>query len=56
MKSIGLNEQQFEKMKSLVQEAKEAPLPDRTVIMVAVKEADGWRVAAGQFAKQHEGP
>jgi uncharacterized protein (TIGR02246 family) len=39
-----------------VQEAKEAPLLDRAVIMVAVKEADGWRVAAGQVAKQHEGP
>lgn len=39
-----------------VQDAKEAPLLDRAVIMVAVKQADGWRIAAGQDAKQHEGP
>ena len=39
-----------------VQDAKEAPALDRGMIMVAVKQADGWRVAAGQVAKQHEGP
>ena len=39
-----------------VQDAKEAPLLDRAVIMVAVKQADGWRIAAGQVTKQHEGP
>jgi uncharacterized protein (TIGR02246 family) len=39
-----------------VQDAKEAPLLDRAVIMVVVKQADGWRIAAGQVTKQHEGP
>jgi hypothetical protein len=39
-----------------VQDAKEVPVLDRAMIMVAVKQADGWRVAAGQVAKQHEGP
>ena len=39
-----------------VQDAKEAPALDRAVIMVAVKQADGWRIAAGQVTKQHEGP
>ena len=39
-----------------VQDAKEAPLLDRAVIMVAVKQAGGWRIAAGQVTKQHEGP
>jgi uncharacterized protein (TIGR02246 family) len=39
-----------------VQEAKEVPALDRAVIMVAVKQADGWRIAAGQVTKQHEGP
>ena len=39
-----------------VQDAKEAPSLDRAVIMVAVKQADGWRIAAGQVTKQHEGP
>jgi len=38
-----------------VQDAKEAPLLDRAMIMVVVKQADGWRIAAGQDAKQHEG-
>ena len=39
-----------------VQDAKEAPLLDRAIVMVVVKQADGWRIAAGQDAKQHEGP
>jgi uncharacterized protein (TIGR02246 family) len=39
-----------------VQDAKEAPLLDRAMIMVVVKETDGWRIAAGQDTKQHEGP
>jgi len=39
-----------------VQDAKEVPALDRAMIMVAVKQADGWRVAAGQVTKQHEGP
>jgi uncharacterized protein (TIGR02246 family) len=39
-----------------VQDAKEAPALDRGMIMVAVKQADGWRIAAGQVTKQHEGP
>lgn len=39
-----------------VQDAKEVPVLDRAMIMVAVKQADGWRIAAGQVTKQHEGP
>jgi uncharacterized protein (TIGR02246 family) len=39
-----------------VQDAKEAPLLDRAIIMVVVKQGDGWRLAAGEDAKQHEGP
>lgn len=39
-----------------VQDAKEAALLHRAVIMVAVKQGDGWRIAAGQVTKQHEGP
>jgi uncharacterized protein (TIGR02246 family) len=39
-----------------VQDAKEAPVLDRAVMMVAVKHADGWRIATGQITKQHEGP
>jgi uncharacterized protein (TIGR02246 family) len=39
-----------------VQDAKEVPALDRAIIMVAAKQADGWRLAAGQVAKQHEGP
>ena len=39
-----------------VQDAKEVPVLDRAMIMVAVKQVDGWRVAAGQVTKQHEGP
>jgi uncharacterized protein (TIGR02246 family) len=39
-----------------VQDAKEVPALDRAMIMVAVKQADGWRIAAGQVTKQHEGP
>ena len=39
-----------------VQDAREAPLLDRAMIMVVVKQADGWRITAGQVTKQHEGP
>ena len=39
-----------------VQDAKEFPALDRAMMMVAVKQADGWRIAAGQVTKQHEGP
>jgi uncharacterized protein (TIGR02246 family) len=39
-----------------VQDAKDAPLLDRAIIMVVVKQGDSWRIAAGQDAKQHEGP
>jgi uncharacterized protein (TIGR02246 family) len=39
-----------------VQDAKEVPVLDRSMIMVAVKQTDGWRIAAGQFTKRHEGP
>jgi uncharacterized protein (TIGR02246 family) len=39
-----------------VLDAREAPLLDRAVIMVVVKQADGWRITAGQVTKQHEGP
>jgi hypothetical protein len=39
-----------------VQDAKEVPALDRAIMMVAVKQADGWRIAAGQVARQHEGP
>jgi uncharacterized protein (TIGR02246 family) len=39
-----------------VQDAKEAPLLDRAMMMVVVKQDDSWRIAAGQDAKQHEGP
>jgi uncharacterized protein (TIGR02246 family) len=39
-----------------VQDAKEAPALDRAMIMVVVKQADRWRIAAGQVTKQHEGP
>jgi uncharacterized protein (TIGR02246 family) len=39
-----------------VQDAKEVPALDRAMMMVAVKQADGWRIAAEQVTKQHEGP
>lgn len=39
-----------------VQDAKEVPVLDGAMIMVAVKQADGWRIAAGQVTKQYEGP
>lgn len=39
-----------------VQDAKEVPVLDQSIFMVAVKQSDGWRVAAGQVTKQHEGP
>lgn len=34
---------------------KEIPGIDRAMIIVAVKESDGWRISAGQLTKQHEG-
>ena len=39
-----------------VQDAKETPALDRAMMMVAVKQPDGWRIAAGQVARQHEAP
>ena len=38
-----------------LQDGKEVPVLDRAMIFVAVKEADGWKIAAGQLTKQHEG-
>jgi uncharacterized protein (TIGR02246 family) len=38
-----------------VENGKEVPVLDRAMIMVAVKQADGWRIAVGQLTKQHEG-
>ena len=39
-----------------VQDSKEVPVLDRSMVMVAVNQVDGWRIAAGQVTKQHEGP
>ena len=38
-----------------LEDGKEVPVLDRAMIIVAVKEADGWKIAAGQLTKQHEG-
>ncbi len=38
-----------------VQDGKEVPVLDRAMILVVVKGADGWKIAAGQLTKQHEG-
>lgn len=38
-----------------LQDGKEVPVLDRAMILVAVKQADGWKIAAGQLTKQHEG-
>ena len=38
-----------------LQNGKEVPVLDRTMILVAVRETDGWKIAAGQLRKQHEG-
>jgi len=38
-----------------LQDGKEEPGLDRAMILVAVREADGWQIAAGQLTKQHEG-
>ena len=38
-----------------LQDGKEVPVLDRAIILVAVKEPDGWKIAAGQLTKQHEG-
>lgn len=38
-----------------LKEGKEVPVLDRAMIIVAVKEADGWKIAVGQLTKQHEG-
>jgi uncharacterized protein (TIGR02246 family) len=38
-----------------LQDGKEVPVLDRAMIFVAVKEADEWKIAAGQLTKQHEG-
>jgi uncharacterized protein (TIGR02246 family) len=38
-----------------LEDGKEVPALDRAMIIVAVKGADGWKIAAGQLTKQHEG-
>jgi len=38
-----------------VEDGKEVPGIDRAMVIVAVKEADGWKIATGQITKQHEG-
>ena len=38
-----------------LQDGKEVPVLDRAMMLVAVKGADGWKIAAGQLTKQHEG-
>lgn len=38
-----------------LQDGKEVPVLDRAMILVAVKEGDGWKITAGQLTKQHEG-
>jgi len=41
--------------REFLEDGKEVPVLDRAMIMVVVKQADGWRIAAGQLTKQHEG-
>ena len=36
-------------------DGKEVPGIDRAMIIVAVKQPDGWKIAVGQLTKQHEG-
>jgi len=38
-----------------VEDGKEVPGIDRAMVIVAVKEADGWKIATCQITKQHEG-
>jgi uncharacterized protein (TIGR02246 family) len=38
-----------------LQDGKAVPVLDRAMMLVAVKQADGWKIAAGQLTKQHEG-
>ena len=38
-----------------LEDGKEVPGLDRAMMIVAVKEADAWKIAAGQLTKQHEG-
>lgn len=38
-----------------VQDGKEVAELDRAMIIVAVKQPDGWKIAVGQLTKQHEG-
>jgi uncharacterized protein (TIGR02246 family) len=38
-----------------LQDGKEVPGIDRAMIIVAVKQSDGWKIAVGQLTKQHEG-
>ncbi len=38
-----------------LKDGKEVPGLDRAMMIVAVKQPDGWRISAGQLTKQHEG-
>jgi uncharacterized protein (TIGR02246 family) len=38
-----------------LQDGKEVAGLDRAMIIVAVKQPDGWRISVGQLTKQHEG-
>jgi uncharacterized protein (TIGR02246 family) len=38
-----------------VEDGKEVAELDRAMIIVAVKQPDGWKIAVGQLTKQHEG-
>ena len=38
-----------------VEDGKEVPGIDRAMVIVAVKDSAGWKIATGQITKQHEG-
>lgn len=38
-----------------LEDGKEVPGIDRAMVIVAVKQPDGWKIATGQITKQHEG-
>ena len=38
-----------------LEDGKEVPGIDRAMVIVAVKQAGGWKIATGQITKQHEG-
>jgi uncharacterized protein (TIGR02246 family) len=37
-----------------VEDGKDVPGIDRAMVIVAIKQNDGWRIATGQITKQHE--